>query len=310
MDLSTRRLRYFVVLAEELHFTRAAARLFVAQQALSKQIRDLERDIGTALVRRTTRRVELTPAGEEFLAAARTVLVSLDAGIDAARRAGDGLTDRLAVGFPVGAALELTTPILAEFRHRHPNAEVELREFDFGHTLAGLDRWADVAFLRLPIDTTGVDLEIETLFVEPRVVAVAMDHPLAARDSVAVHELLDLPITIGRTDDAAWQRFWALEDHRPGHSPARIVYTNSQTEELEVVATGVACSVTPAGAARYVPHPGVRYIPIRDIPGAPVALAWRRDCPSLLARRFAATARETRDRERDLMRRIESPFGA
>lgn len=85
MDLTVRKLRYFAVVAEERHFTRAAARLFVAQQSLSRQIRDLEDEIGAVLFYRTTRSVELTPAGEALLARVHSALASLDAGIEEAR---------------------------------------------------------------------------------------------------------------------------------------------------------------------------------------------------------------------------------
>lgn len=124
-----RKLRYFAVLAEERNFTRAAARLFIAQQSLSRQIRDLEDEIGAVLLYRTTRSVELTPAGEAFLARVRSALASFDAGIEEARRHNAGTVGRLRIGFGMGAALELTPHILEEFGKQFPGVDIEMREF-------------------------------------------------------------------------------------------------------------------------------------------------------------------------------------
>ena len=137
-----------MALAEHRHFGRAARQLFVSQQALSKQIATLEAEVGTVLVRRTTRAVELTSAGEVFLVACRDALRRLDAGVDAVR-ADPGI---LRLGLVVLGALELTEPLLAAFRQRRPSTEVVPRQFTFEDPSAGLaDRFSDLAVVRLPI---------------------------------------------------------------------------------------------------------------------------------------------------------------
>lgn len=170
MDINLRRLRAYVVLAEELHFTRAATRPFVAQQSLSRQIAELERDLGTPLPHRTSRSVELTPAGEVFLAAARETLERFDQGVQQTRAAGSAVPGVLRVGFIPGAALELTAPIMAEFGAAHPGVRIELHESGFADPSAGL-RGADidVAFIRLPSDTSNITTY--RLFGEPCVAA-------------------------------------------------------------------------------------------------------------------------------------------
>ncbi|MER5401307.1 LysR family transcriptional regulator [Streptomyces sp. NPDC002599] len=302
--MNLRRLRSFVTVAEELHFTRAAAKLFVAQQSLSKQIAQLEAQIGTLLLRRTSRSVELTPAGQVFLAAARDALARFDLGVDEARRVGRGERATLRVGFIVGAALELTTHILGEFTSRCPGAQIELHEFGFSDPSAGLaGATTDVAFIRLPSSAHG--LVTTPLFTEPCVAGVSTAHPLSARDRVRVEDLLDEPIAIGRTNDTVWRDFWTLAGHRGGRRARSIIETHSQSEEVEVVAAGMACNITPAAARRYSPHPGVRFITIDDHPGSIVAVAHRSDRPNPLVTAFVEAARAVRDREPLILRTIQ-----
>lgn len=309
MDAHTRRLRYFVAVAEELHFSRAASRLFVAQQALSKQIRELETDLGTVLLRRSTRKVELTAAGEAFLPAARETLAVFDAGVDAARRAGGGEhRDVLKLGFVVGAALALTTPILAEFTRRHPEIQLDLHEFPLQDPSAGLaDGSTDVAFVRLPISVAH--LATESIFIEPLVAVVPTGHRLAGRNSVRVAELLDEPLTIGRSADAAWRDFWSLAAYRHGAPPPDLIATNSPTEEMHLVAAGIAITVTAAALSRTTEQStGVSFVPIEDLPGSLLVAAWSpAGRAAALVERFVAAARHVRDREAELVHAIEHP---
>jgi len=306
VDVQTRRLRYFVALAEELHFSRTAARLHIAQQALSKQIRELEEAVGAPLLRRSTRMAELTPAGVAFLEAARATLASLDEGVEAARRLARGEAGTLRLGYVVGGALELTRPILEEFARRHPHVQLELREYNHGDRSAGLAAGsADVAFLRPPISAPGVGRE--TLFVEPLFVALPRGHPLARRAAVSVRELLEEPIAVGDGQDVVAERFWTLDAYREPGTPRRIVRAHSLTEELSLVSAGIACMVTSAALARYTPHPSVRYVPIDDGPGVEVALGWREDARDALVERFLEAARAVRDRETELVHAIEHP---
>ncbi|MGW2169299.1 LysR family transcriptional regulator [Streptomyces sp. NPDC001705] len=306
--MNLRRLRAFVTVAEELHFTRAAAKLFVAQQSLSKQIAELEDQVGTSLFQRTSRSVELTSAGHVFLATAREVLARFDRGVAEARRVGLGEQATLRLGFVVGAALELTTLILSEFTGRHPEVRVELHEFGFSDPSAGLaGSSTDVAFVRLP--SSAHDLVTVPLFTEPCVAGVSTAHPLGSRDRVRVRDLLDEPIAIGRTDDTVWRDFWTLAAHRHGKRPRRLVETHSQSEEVEVVAAGMACNITPAAARRYSPHPGVRFLSIDDHPDSIVAVAHRAEQPTPLVAAFVEAARAVRDREAGLLRTIQGGAG-
>lgn len=307
MDVHTRKLRNFVAVAEDLHFSRAAARLFIAQQALSKQIRELEELVGTPLFERTSRRVSLTPAGSAFLVQARATLAALDRGVQDAWRARGVEIVTVRVGFTLGAALELTTPILAEFHERLPDSQLELREYPFTEPECGLaDGSTDVALIRLPI--SRIDFEFVPVFEEPVVVALPTHHRFADRTALRVQDILDEPIAIAHCNDRTWQSFWMLDEFRGGKPPRSVMNTHTQTEELELVAAGLACSVTVAAAGRYLQHPGVRYVPLEDAPASALVVAWPtgRRTPAVDA--FVESALAVRAREHDALRTIEHPF--
>jgi DNA-binding transcriptional LysR family regulator len=304
VDLNTRQLRYFVVVAEELHFTRAAARLFVAQQSLSAQIRQLEQRVGATLLRRTTRRVELTPAGELFLTEAREMLAALDRGIASARESENAPASTLSVGFMLSAALELTAPILTEFGRRHPHVRVGLHEYLYNDPSVGLASGAvDIGFVHLPI--TLSEARCERLFVQPRAVCVSTSHPLASHDSLSVADVLDEAVSAPRCLDPAWSSFWTLDEYRGGRAANIVAYPASLAEELEAVALGQYVMFTASGAARFAPRPGVRIIPIHDIVGSEMAIVWQAERETDVVRAFVTTALDVRHREVELVARIE-----
>jgi DNA-binding transcriptional LysR family regulator len=182
-----------------------------------------------------------------------------------------------------------------------------MREFGLPDQSAGLsDHWADVAIIRPPL--AEPDIIAHTLFVEPRVLTVSVRHALADRETVSVADILDVPLAIGRSTDEEYRRFWSLQDFRTGVTEPLLTPTTSNTEEIELIAAGLACTVNPAAIMRYIPHSGVRYIPIVDVPGSALAIAWRRDRVSPLALAFNRVAQEVRDRETETVDSIENPF--
>ncbi|WP_077042107.1 LysR family transcriptional regulator [Rhodococcus sp. MTM3W5.2] len=305
MELQTRQLRYFVAVAEELSFTRAAQRLHIAQQALSAQIKQLEQSLGVVLLTRTTRSVTLTAAGAAFLEDTSALLAALDDAVERALSMEHGENQRLVLGFTEGAALILTEPIMSAFRDRHPGVTIEMRQFNYDDPSGGLnDRSVDVAFVRRPLTTEGIDFE--TLFREPRMAMMRADHPLAARASVTVADLIDEPIFGAATTDAAWNAYWELDDHRGG-KPGRVVSRSTTLlEEFQKVAAGVGIVVTVA-CARWIPYPGVTLVPIADDQPSEVAAAWQGDSDSTLVRSFIDAAIRVRDARPDLVKRLEDP---
>ncbi|MGW4244642.1 LysR family transcriptional regulator [Nocardia sp. NPDC004722] len=305
MEVHTRQLQYFIAVAEELSFTRAAQRLHVSQQGLSTQIKQLEHAMDVVLFSRTTRNVELTAAGAVFLQDVRGALTGLAAAIERARSVHRGEQDRLVLGALEGAALTLTEPILAAFRKRHPGIAVELRHFTYEDPSAGLTTGSvDVAFARRPFLDAGV--RFETLFAEPLMVMVPAGHPLATRTEVFAHELLGEPLCGATTTDPVWNAFWELDAFRDGSRAPVVSRSNSLLEELHKVATGVGVVLTVA-CARWIPFPGVRLLPIADAPPNEVAVGWRGAHESALVRSFVEVARGIRDTHSDLVAQLQEP---
>src|ERR687894_2946185 len=178
--MELRRLRYFVVVAEELSFNRAAQRLHISQPPLSNQIKQLEEELGVLLFKRTSRGVKMTEAGEVLLEEARRIFVQVDQTVRVVQRVGHGEVGRLTLGFVPSASNEVLPPILRAFRYRFPGVELFLREMRPDRVVQRLhDKQIDVGFLYLPLDDAS--LNIERVSREPLVLALAESHPLASR---------------------------------------------------------------------------------------------------------------------------------
>jgi len=277
MDLDLRLVRSFTVVADELHFGRAAARLFVAQPALSRQIRRLETSLGVELLDRTTRRVELTAAGSSFLVQARRLLA---AGERAQAAAQQDAASRITVGFSAGLTI---TAAVSAFRADYPNAEIRMKRLEwFEQHDAVRDGGVDVSIGRLPIDDT--DVAVRPIYEEPRVVMLPAGHRFAGKESLSILDLADEPIA--RHEGAvAWDAFWRVDPRPDGRPAPDGPIVESVEEKLEHVASGDCIAILPASAAdRYI-RSDVCGILIHDIAPAIVAITTRREHhpPMLLA---------------------------
>jgi len=238
-------LRYLVAVADELHFGRAAAKLFVSQPSLSYGVKTLERELGVRLVHRTARRVELTDAGSDVLAAARRALSDIDAVSAAAARHRDGEAGTLRIGFEATGAGELGTLARRRFAERHPLVRTEPKRFEWGGEADALrDGSVDVAYVWLPCDDR--DLHLEVIATEPRFAGLAAGHPLADRDRLSVNELNEVPMMTTGKAPRFWVDWWAVNP-RPDGSEVLWGPTNDNVEEcLEQVADGIAGCICPA----------------------------------------------------------------
>ncbi len=238
-----RHLRALLALAEELNFTRAAERLHLTQQALSGQIRQLEERVGARLVERDSRRVELTPAGRILCEQARPLLASAEQAITATRAAG-GETRRLTVGYIAPLTRRLVAPALERYSAAYPDVELRIHFASFLDPMAGLREGtaADVAILYGEFEHDGIERRL--LFSEPRGVALAADHPLAASSTVTVEDLVREPLIDVPTRDQVWREFWPAAEHRGG-KPAQIAATVQTLDGLiEAVGAGLGVAVT------------------------------------------------------------------
>jgi DNA-binding transcriptional LysR family regulator len=286
-NLTLRHLRCFVVLAEELHFARAAERLHLSQPALSQTLKQMERETGLRMLNRTTRRVELTAEGAALRDDALHVLAEFDALVERAHETAAGRRGTLRVGFTIGAAVDLVPRILRAYAAAYPDVKVELTEFDFSEPDAGLDDdRSDVAIVRPPIEAEGVRLA--TLTTEPRVACLPDSHPLANREEIGIADILDEPI-IGAPGEGVWRDYWLACDHRDGKPPPVVAEVATFETELQAVASGRGISITAEAAARFYARPGIRFPRIADIAPCEVAVALPRR-PTPAAGAFAEVA--------------------
>jgi DNA-binding transcriptional LysR family regulator len=288
-----RELRYFVAVAEERRFIRAAERLFITQQSLSAAIAQLERRLGVELFIRDRQGLTLTPGGRALLVAARGILAQAASAVEEVRRAAGAAP--LRVGYAVLAASELTTPILTHLQAAEPQLEIRLRLADYDDPSAGLSTaTADVALVRRPIDGAYA---FEDLFAEARVAVLARTHALAGRPAVTIDELEAEPVIADPGPDAIWRAFYTADDVR-GRPPIEGVEVASFDEELATVALGRAIAFTSAAAARLYPRPDVAYVPLADAAPCTVALAWDPERPPAVLASLLAAARRAREQAR------------
>ncbi len=294
--MELRQIRYFVAVAEELHFGRAARRVHVAQPALSKQVMNLERELGARLLARRGRKVELTEAGRVFLERALVILEGVAEAELAAARAGRGETGRLTVGF-TGMALYGAAPrIVRAFGERHPGVDLALREMRtpaIAEALSG--RRVDVGFLHPPVgEAAGDELSFEGMTSEPLIVALPEEHALCALPAVSLGQLAEERFVIVPRDEGPELHDRIMGTCRAsGLSPA-VANRNapSQTTALGLVAAGVGVSLV-WECMRDLGRSGVVYRPLAgQTPRLETALAWRSDDPSPVLAAFLALIRE------------------
>ena len=254
-NVTLSQLSYFVAVAEELNFTRAAERLHVSQSPLSQAIRALETNLGVELLTRTSRRVELTAAGEEFLPAARGALGAVEHAVQVARETGAGERHLVRVGFLAYGACEVIDRSLAAFAGPSATLRVKTRQSDFSDPTAGLVAGsADAAFLRLPIESAAV--QTEPLSSERRVAVLQATHPLAQEESIGIADLLDEHWLQMPTRDRAWHDFWLATDYRDGVPPLLGPEVHTIDEQLAATATGAYVSLTPESVRPTTRGPG------------------------------------------------------
>jgi DNA-binding transcriptional LysR family regulator len=289
MDVHLRDLRYFVAVAEELHFSRAAERLFVSQPALSKQVRALERQLRAPLFDRDQRAVRLTAAGRALLGPAQALLRDW-----AVAEAAVGQADRstLTIGMSTGPGRGVLPAIRARLAAAEPAARLEFRQVGWGDPTAGLaDRSVDAAFVWLPLPDPE---PYATLLVarEPRVVALATGHPLAGQPEIRLAELLDEPFLALPASAGVLREFWLAVPDRAGH-PVRIGAEITDTEETyEALTAGLGVCLLAAGNAAIFTRGGVVMRPVVDLAPSELVLAWRRDSAGPLLRTLVAACAE------------------
>jgi DNA-binding transcriptional LysR family regulator len=290
--IDLRQLRYFQAVAEELHFGRAAARLAIAQPALSRQIQQVEAELGTPLLRRTQRRVELLPAGALLLERSRAIQQELARTLNDVRRTGAGELGRLALGFIHSSTYGLLPSIVGRFRELYPGIELELHEMPITvqHT-ALLRGTIDIGLLR--VQPGPAELEVATILPDPFVLALPDSHPLAGRSRVRLRSVADDPFVMFAEQSAPLlsDRVQAM-CRQAGFTPNVVQHATQIHTVVGLVGAGLGVAVVPASGRNLHPRQ-VRFVQIADrTEPVHLALAWRRGHETPAIRSFRKVTQE------------------
>lgn len=291
MSFQLRQVGTFLAVAEHLHFGRAAAQLNISQPALSQQIRLIERDVGTPLFIRTSRMVELTPAGRALAETAPLVILEADRAQRRVEQAAEGRSGLLVIG-SVNTALASVTPrIMRAVRSQAPDLRLELYHMDTAAQLTALvDRRIDIGVVREAAATRALDNE--RLVSEPLVAVLPEGHPLAAAETVAVRSLADEPFVL-------WPRMLGPDFfdriiaycRKHGFNPRIVAEGGDVDTQLGLVAAETGVSLQPAYYAD-LRRSGIAFRPLEgDAPRVALQMSWRRGDPSPAVNHFVTVAR-------------------
>jgi DNA-binding transcriptional LysR family regulator len=291
--MNFRHLTYFIAVAEELHFRRAAQRLHIVQPGLSQQIGRMEEELGVKLLSRTKRTVELTDAGRLFLGEARALVGRYEQVVTATRRAAAGQLGNLVVGYVGPAAYSVLHPVVHAYRSRFPDVGLTLHELTSAEQLERLAAGTlHIGFVRLPVADDRLDSE--QLIAESIIVVLPEGHPEGEKVVVDLADLADEPFVMAprSREPTVFDRYINV-CAQAGFSP-RIEQEVLQAHTIvELVAVGLGVALAPASLAN-LHRPGVIYRPLRD--GGRITtdtgLAWRGDSESAAIAGFVETARE------------------
>lgn len=294
--MELRHLRYFIAVAEERHFTRAAARLGIQQPPLSQQIRQFEEELGTKLFRRLTRGVELTESGIFLLEEAYKILAHVERTKTDVQSLARGTTGRIRLGFGGATYFEpLVSEIIRTFRERYPGVTLIPEQSVTPRLVAKLrNNEVDIAFLRPPLDSSdwlGLDLLIE----EPMVAVLPSTHPLAGAQIVPLAALADETfILFPKVDSPGFFEAILGSCERAGFTLKLGQETPNIPAIVLMVAAGFGVSIVPQSIGQ-IHAEGVVYVPIDgEAPSAAISLGYRRDGQSQAVRNFVAVAKRHR----------------
>jgi DNA-binding transcriptional LysR family regulator len=290
MNFELRQLRYFVVVAEEMHFGRAAVRLHMTQPPLSQTIQGLEAALGTPLFLRTRRSVQLTAAGAALLPEARRILQQAAALPDLARRAASGESGLLSLSFVSTADYSVLPPLLREFRERYPQIQIDLREATSDLQLDDLMQGRiDAGLLIPPIsDKARAELHYVTVLSEPLVLAAPKGlKALRGQNAVRLKALADLPLIVFPRRIAPGLHDAILGCFRSAGLTPHIGQEAIQMQTIVgLVSAGMGIALVPESVSN-LKRPGVEYRPLADkTPLVETGLAWRRDNSSPVLEKF------------------------
>ncbi|MHA6779814.1 LysR family transcriptional regulator [Pseudonocardia saturnea] len=290
--MDAQKLRVFVAIAEELHFGRAADRLHLAQPYVSRSVRALEVELGAEVFRRTTRTVELTPAGAALLPHARALLARTDEARSAVVAARDGRSGRVRISFAGPSAHVVVGQLARAVREQHPLVDLEFLPGRYGTTAVAelLGNESDLALARFAQPPVGV--ASRSVARDRCVVAVPVAHRLANAYEVRIADLRDEPVVaFPESFGSAVRAMFVERCHTAGFAPRFAQSAPDSWTATALVSAGVGLHFTTASAIAHLPLDGVRVREIADpMPAIDVFLAWRRDDDSPVLHRVLRTS--------------------
>ena len=286
--MELRHLRYFLAVAEELHFGRAAARIHIAQPPLSKQIQQLEKEIGVQLFKRSKRSVELTNAGKIFQREALGILKSLENAVKKARLAGWGDADWLSIGFIASSTYDVLPIILKEFKKRHPQVELVLQEIQSSEQNQALrEGRIHVSFARFPKTESG--LVFETIYSEQLVAALPQSHPLNKKGSLRLSDLANEPFILQPHPPSPHADNTIQIFANAGFTPQIVQTVEEMHTALGLVAAGIGITLLPS-SIQNMQNRGIEYRNlIKPTPVLEMKMGYRADESSPALARFIET---------------------
>jgi len=291
--IELRHLHYFIAVAEELHFSRAAQRLHISQPPLSQQIRGLEDELGVKLFERTKRQVQLTEAGKIFLERAYGVLGQLEVAIEETQRIGRGEVGRLAIAFVDSAMYTLLPEILRVFREKFPAVELRLQELTTAQQIQALHhKQVDIGIVRSAISEPG--LSGSCFLPESLVLALPETHPLSAQTQLSLSTLADESFILfpAKMGPVFYEQIINL-CQQAGFRPKVAQEAVQMQTIVGLVAAGLGIAFVPASLQNFH-RSGVIYRPLQEqIPKTGLYLAWRQHDLSPVIRAFLSLAQKT-----------------
>ncbi|MGR3279949.1 LysR substrate-binding domain-containing protein [Acaryochloris marina NIES-2412] len=289
--MEIRQLRYFLAVAEELNFGQAAERLLISQPPLSRQIRQLEQELGVELFHRTKRKVELTAAGTAFLPEVRQVLTQAETAIQVAQRASRGEVGRLVVGFEASSTYDVIPTSLKQYRESFPDVDLEV----YGMTTeeqfnALLKKHIDIGFMVSPVKDERFN--IETILEEPLTVALPEHHPLTTQDQVQIQDLEHEPfITFQRNRGCGLYDRTIATCQQANFSPIIVQEADEMQVILGFIAAGMGVALLSASVQQFQ-RPKVAYRQLSNAPQVDLSLTSRCDNSSAVLQAFIGVVRE------------------
>ncbi len=284
-NIELRHLRYFLAVAEELNFGRAAESLNITQPSLSRQIQNLEKELGIILFERNPRQIKLTAPGQIFLTEAEQILLRFDQAIRIIKRANRGEIGQLTVGFQGSSVYDIIPISIKVFRERFPEVEIIMQHMTTSEQLIALsENNLDVGFVTPPI--TDANLELEILLQEPLVLALPENHPLAAHSEISITALANEPLILASRDRGCGLHEQIFDIYqKAGLHPNVVCAAREMQVMLGFVAAGMGISLLPSHVKNFQ-RTGVVYRTLNpEAPITALGIAWKPEniTPILLA---------------------------